>query len=173
MDRIPVVLGKNGSSKKYIEEMGNVGLVVDSTTGDVSVMQKENAILAAITGDVIRAIGRGFSPERATTLYGEDMQLAVISLREFAKPGSHRIGEMKGRIIGKSGKTRKVIEDLAGAYISVYGDTVSIIGNHVSLFTATEAIRMLLNGRKHRTVYEYLEKLKREEKYRNIADSFS
>ncbi|MCL4332219.1 MAG: RNA-processing protein [Candidatus Thermoplasmatota archaeon] len=172
IDRVPVLLGKNGETKKRIEEGGRVRLIVDSQNGEIHIFQNGDPILAALAPEVIRAVGRGFNPEKASMLYSEGMQLAVIPLREFAKAGSHRIVEIKGRIIGRSGRTRRTIEMLTDAHICVYGDTVSIIGNLTSLPFAMEAIRMIINGRKHRTVYQYLERFKREEKGRKIRESF-
>jgi ribosomal RNA assembly protein len=41
--------------------------------------------------------------------------------------------------------------------MSVYGNTVSLIGNSISLPIAKNAIEMLLHGSEHSTVYHYLE----------------
>ena len=172
MERVPVLVGKGGSTKKMIETNGGVSIRVDSQSGEVYVFQKNDPLQASIAPNVIRAIGRGFSAERAVALYENESQLAVIPLREFAKSGSHRIEEIKGRIIGKSGRTRNTIEELTDTYISIYGDSVSVIGDHSSLYCAVEAIRMLINGRKHRTVYQYLEKFRHDQKFRKMSESF-
>ena len=74
-------------------------------------------------------------------LFDENYQLIVMTLREYARKGSRRIGEIKGRIIGREGKTRKVIEDLTGTSVSIYGDTVSVIGDYISIKYSLEAIK--------------------------------
>ena len=76
----------------------------------------------------------------------------------------HYIGKNKalerirGVIIGKEGKTRKVIEKLTGVHLSIYGKTIAIIGSAESVAIAHEAIEMFLTGAKHSTVYRFLEK---------------
>ncbi len=171
-ERIPIMIGKEGQTKKVIEALGEVKLSVDSVDGNVSVDQRGDALKATLSISAVQAIARGFNPEIAKTLFDDYMQLIVVSLREFAKPGSRRIEELKGRIIGRDGKTRKVIEDLTSTRISVYGDTVSIIGDYVSIQYSREAIGMIIAGKKHRSVYQYLEKRVKEIKFRKIEETF-
>jgi ribosomal RNA assembly protein len=171
-DRIPVLIGTRGGTKKRIEKIGKSKLEVDSDSGIVQIFQYEDAVLSMLTANVVRAIGRGFNPEKAEMLYDPDMQLVIISLRDFAKPGSRRIEEIKGRIIGKAGKTRKIIEELSSSFISVYGDTVSVIADHVSLSYSVEAIQMIIQGKRQRTVYQYLEKKFRDIKFKKLEESF-
>ena len=64
---------------------------------------------------------------------------------------------MRGRLIGKNGKTRRIIEELTGCDMVVYGNTVALIGNSVSLPVAKHAVELLLGGSEHATVYHYLE----------------
>ncbi len=171
-DRVAVIIGKEGESKKQIESIGEVRLSIESETGDVTIMQKGDPLKANITSSAIQAIGRGFSPLNATLLFEDNYQLIVISLRDFAKPGSHRIEQIRARLIGTGGKTRRVVEELTSTHLSVYGDTVSIIGDYVAIEYAKEAINMLINGSKQRTVYTYLEKTARELRLKRIEESF-
>ncbi len=171
-DRVAVIIGKDGNSKKQIETLGEVRLSIESETGDVTIIQRGDPLKANITSSVIQAIGRGFSPSNATLLYEENYQLIVISLRDFAKPGSHRIEQIRARLIGTGGKTRRVVEELTSTQISVYGDTVALIGDYVAMEYAKEAINMLINGSKQRTAYTYLEKSARELRLKRIEESF-
>lgn len=172
VERVPVLIGRNGSTKKRIEKMGEVGLYIDSETGEVSVTQQGDALLASVTTGVVQAIGRGFSPEKAEYLFTDTYQLIVIPLRDFAKAGSNRISQVRGRVIGRGGRTREIIEELTSTHISVYGDTVSIIGDYLSINYSKEAIMKLINGSKHKTVYRYLEKLSKDLKYKKIEETF-
>ena len=172
VERVPVLIGRDGATKRKIEKLGKVKLEVDSETGEVRIMQNGDAILASVTTGVVQAIGRGFSPEKALYLYNDSFQLIVIPLREFAKAGSRRITQVRGRVIGREGKTRKIIEELTSTYVSVYGDTVSIIGDYLSINYTKEAIMKLVNGSKHKTVYKYLEGLSKEIRYKKIEESF-
>ncbi len=171
-DRIAVIIGKNGETKKQIEKMAGVSLSINSEIGDVSVKQKGDAVLAHQTLSVLQAIARGFSPEKATVLFNQDFYLNVISLRDYAKPGSRRMGEIRSRLIGTSGKTRRIIEDITSTALSIYGDTVSVIGDYVSIEYASSAVMMIISGRKHRTVYQYLERSSQELKFRRVEEGF-
>ncbi|MEM0155573.1 MAG: KH domain-containing protein [Thermoplasmataceae archaeon] len=171
-ERLPMIIGREGMTKRKLEKLGNVALNIDSAGGLVSVEQKNDALKANLTLSVVHAISRGFNPEVAFSIFDDYMQLIVISLRDFAKPGSRRIEEIRGRIIGRGGKTRRVIESLTSTHISVYGDTVSIIGDYVSIQYSREAISMIISGKKHRSVYQYLEKKAKEIKFKRIEESF-
>ncbi len=171
-ERIPVLIGKNGEAKKRLEELGKSRITVNSVTGDVYIQGMEDAILTRTTFEAVKAIGRGFSFEKSLDLFTPGMQLAVISLREFAKPKSHRLHEMKARLIGKNGRTREIMEELTETHICVYGDTVSVIGDLVPIQYAIHGIEMIVNGKKHRTVYQFLEKSTREIKTKRLEQSF-
>jgi ribosomal RNA assembly protein len=73
----------------------------------------------------------------------------------------------KGRIIGKGGRTRQIMHDMLDVEISIYGKTVSLIGKIENVQMAKEAINMILEGSRQKSVYAYLEKmhdkLKRQE----------
>ena len=107
--------------------------------------------------DVIKAIGRGFAPDKATRLFEDDEYLEVVDIKEFVGGRDNQLTRIRGRLIGEKGKTRSIIEDLTGVYMVVYGNTVGLIGNSISLPVAKHAIELILNGSEHATVYHYLE----------------
>ena len=72
------------------------------------------------------------------------------------------VRRMRARVIGTGGKTRRVIEELSEAELSIYGDTVAIIGDSMALDIAKTAVDMILNGSEHSAVYSYLEHTRRE-----------
>ena len=171
-ERIGVLIGPKGSVKELIERRLKVELDIDSKTGDVEITLNEDAedpSLLFRAKDVVRAIGRGFSPERAFKLLeDEDKVFEMIDLRDIFGRSQSNIKRVKGRVIGKDGKTRRIIEELTGALVSVYGDTVSIIGNIEQVETAREAIKMLIKGSQHRTVYKFLQRKRHELKKRRL-----
>ena len=173
-DRIGALVGKEGKTKSDIEEISGCTLDIDSTDGDILVLAGENTdpLKVNVTAEVVKAIGRGFSPERALFLYNDGFQLIVISLREFARKGSNRINEIKGRIIGRQGKTRQIVEDITDCFVCVYGDTVSLIGDYISMKYAIQALQMIIEGKKQRTVYTYLESKAKELKQERVAETF-
>lgn len=154
-ERIAVLLGPNGQTKREIEKKTRCKIEVDSKSGDVSI-EGEDAALALTATNVVRAIGRGFSPEHAYKLFDEDMYLEVIQLQDILGKNWKALQSKKGRIIGKEGMIRKKIEQDTRALISVYGKTVSIIGKPDAVERAVHAVNMLLKGAEHATVLNYL-----------------
>jgi len=171
-DRIGALIGPDGSAKASIEKKLSVELRIDSQSGDVEIMLMPTAQDPTVlfrAKEVITAIGRGFSPEHAFRLLEDDESvLEVIDLREIVGRAQSEMQRLKGRIIGKEGKTRRLIEELTEANISVYGHTVSIIGNVEQADVAKEAIQMLIRGSLHHTVYRFLHRKRREFKKKKM-----
>jgi|Deesub1362B_J571_1020462.scaffolds.fasta_scaffold00144_47 ribosomal RNA assembly protein len=165
-ERIGVLIGKKGETKKQIEERTKTRIEVDSESGEVwitSTKDTTDPLAVWKARDVVRAIGRGFSPERAFRLLEEGEVLEVIDLTDIIVGNEKRALErIRGRIIGRKGKTRELIEELSGTDISVYGKTVSIIGNPLQVEIAKTAIEKLARGSPHGTVYKYLERRKKD-----------
>jgi ribosomal RNA assembly protein len=170
-ERIGVLIGPGGSVKEQIEENLCVKLRVDSETGSVNLSLGEKAedpsqLFKA--KEIIVAIGRGLSPRRAFSLLEEGTVLKVIDLREILGKSESNIKRCKGRVIGKNGKTRRLIEQLTEAGISVYGHTITIVGDSQKAEVAENAVMMLLRGSQHRTVYQFLYRKRREIKKRKM-----
>ena len=90
--------------------------------------------------------------------------LHVIDLREFAGKSNANVERIKGRIIGNAGRARINMENLTSTHISVYGRTVSIIGNSNKLKLAVDAICAISSGGMHGAVYDKLESANRRTK---------
>ncbi|MEM0359121.1 MAG: KH domain-containing protein [Candidatus Hadarchaeales archaeon] len=160
-DRIGVAIGKKGSVKREIERRTGVKLLFDSEEGVVQIFRGEDPLSALKAREVLRAIGRGFSPEKAFSLLEEDHYLEVIELEDYG--GSEKaMTRLRGRVIGEEGKARRTIEELSGALVSVYGKTVALIGTPEELRRARRAVEMLLGGAEHSTVYRFLERMRAE-----------
>lgn len=171
-ERIGALIGPDGRVKERIEKELSVDLSISSKTGDVSISLNPTAQDPSVlfrAKEVITAIGRGFSPEHACRLLSEeDTVLEVIDLREIVGKSQSDHKRLKGRVIGKEGKTRRIIEELTEANISVYGHTISVIGDMDQAQVAREAIWMLIRGSQHRTVYKFLHKKRRELKKKKM-----
>lgn len=165
LERVGAVIGKEGDSKRLLEAELKVKLTVDSKEGLVS-LKSESADLGdpfAATR-VIEAIGRGFSPQRARRLLDEGTVLEVIDLRDYAGRSANSLERIRGRVIGLKGKSRRVIEELTHCYVSVYGRTVSVLGEASEAQLAAEAIRSLASGSQHKTVYNSLQRARTKRK---------
>ncbi|MDR0198632.1 MAG: KH domain-containing protein [Methanomassiliicoccaceae archaeon] len=156
-DRVGTVIGHNGETKRMLMSMTGVKIDIDGE-GEIMIHddKAKDPLKALQLMDVLKAIGRGFSPERAMRLFQDDEYLEVIDLKEFGSR-SNQMSRIRGRIIGHDGRTRGLIEYLAGVSMSIFGNTVAIIGSSAGLPVAKHAIEMLLNGSEHSTVYRYLE----------------
>ncbi|MBS7645524.1 MAG: KH domain-containing protein [Candidatus Bathyarchaeia archaeon] len=163
-ERVGVLIGRGGRVKEHIEESLRVNLKVDGSLGAVEVEGSDsNPMSVWRARDVVLAIGRGFPPEKAFKLLSSDEYLLdVMDLRSILGRSENAIRRVKGRIIGREGKTRRIIEEVAGVDISVYGHTVSIIGLYENIVIARDAIKMLIEGKTHATVYRFLSERRRE-----------
>src|SRR5919108_1000970 len=115
--------------------------------------------------EVITAISRGFSPERAYRLFeDEEILFQQMDLHDYAGRSPNALERIKGRIIGEGGKARRMIEELSGAYVSVYGHMVGFIGEFKEVKLATDAIVLLAKGSMHKSVYNMLQDARRRDK---------
>ncbi|MEM2818698.1 MAG: RNA-processing protein, partial [Nitrososphaerota archaeon] len=117
----------------------------------------------------VEAIGRGFSPERAFRLFSENAILSIINIDDFVKRTRNNLVRVKARLIGQEGKTRRIIEETTDTYLSIYGDTVAIIGeDEEDVRTAEEAVISIINGAPHSSVYKFLNNYARMRKTRIV-----
>ncbi|HEY7227873.1 MAG TPA: KH domain-containing protein [Nitrososphaeraceae archaeon] len=169
-ERIPVVIGIKGKTKIKICKMCNVRIEIESKTGQITISSTtknfdEYGALKA--RDIINAISNGFSPERAFRILDDESLFQVLDLRNFTT-STNSTNRIKGRIIGEKGKARKNLEELTNTFISIYGHTISLIGNYEETKLAIDALMLLINGRSHKTVYEMLYQAKRKSKIEKL-----
>lgn len=170
-DRVAVLIGKGGKTKRRIEKETSCEIDVESKEGEVTITGEDGVKLYSAQ-HIIKAIARGFNPKHALRLQKHDYVFEIIDLYDYHEKKNHH-ERMKGRVIGKGGKSRKVIEELADCQISVYGKTISIIAAAETAGIAKRAIEMLLEGANHSTVFTFLEKKRREQKIASLMGSKS
>jgi ribosomal RNA assembly protein len=168
-DRIAVLIGKSGKTRKMIEEACEGDLSIDSQTGDVSISWKgePDPIRRMKVPDVISAIGRGFSPQRAVQLLEDNVFLRMYDIREWVGRQPNQTRRMRSRLIGTNGRIRTLIEEMSRCEIAVYGSTVAVLGDNDGLSLATPAIEGILGGSEHSTVLFGLEQDKRRQRLRS------
>ena len=159
-ERVGVLIGKEGQTKKEIEEATKSNLDI-SKEGDVTITG-EDGLLLYTANDIVKAIARGFNPKIALLLLKTDYAFEIIDMKDVAGKSKNTLQRLKGRVIGKGGKAREEIERLTDTNISVYGKTIGIIGEQQQVTISREAVAMLLTGSMHKTVFQYLEKKKKE-----------
>jgi len=171
-ERIGVLVGPNGRVKEEIQKRLPVELEINGETGDISISLNKDATDPSLlfkARDVVAAIGRGFAPERAFRLIDfEDNMLMIIDLRDIFGRSESDITRVKGRIIGKEGKTRQIIEEMTETQVSIYGHTIALIGDVEQIEVAREAINLFIKGSQHTTVYKYLQRKRHELKKKKL-----
>ena len=165
-ERVGVAIGPDGGVKREIERRTGTKLTFDSESGEVIIEPGEDPLGLLLAKNVLNAIARGFSAERAFLLFNEEKYLEVIDIEDSVGRSDKALVRFKGRVIGEGGKARRVIEETTGVCMSVYGKTVALIGLPEHLAVAREAIQMLLSGSPHSAVYAFLERKRREAKKR-------
>lgn len=165
-DRIAVLIGRKGVTRRALEKATNSTLHIDSNSGDVSVVWDEefDPILRMKLPDVIRAIGRGMNPDRALQLLKDDHHLILYDMREYVGKSPNQQRRIRSRLIGRNGRIRELIEEHSGSEIAIYGSTVVIIGDEESLPLAGQAIERLLQGAEHSSVLKHLETQRRKKR---------
>lgn len=169
--RIGSLIGKNGDVKKAIEDATATYLDINSDDGvvDISPRKDMKDPLGVWNANlIVKAIARGFNPEIAMKLIDDDVYLEVISLPSLVGKSKNSLARYKGRIIGKDGKTREIIMEMAEVDMVIYGKTVSFIGGMENILIAKEAIKMIINGSRHKSVYSFLEQKQHELKLKEF-----
>jgi ribosomal RNA assembly protein len=161
-DRVAVIIGSKGETRKKIQESGRVTLWIDSKENLVRIIS-DDAYQVYLVKKVIKAIGRGFNPEKALRILEEGYDFELVDMRDFGAKEKKDLYRLRGRVIGEKGATREYLEKLSGCQISIYGKTVAIIGPGESTQIVRQAIEMILKGAKQGRAYAFVkEKLKVE-----------
>lgn len=172
-ERVGVLIGKDGTTKEHVENMTSIKLDIDSETGSITIIpteEMEDPLAVWKARYIVKAIGRGFSPETALKLLDDEFILEIINLPDFVGKSKKAILRQKGRIIGREGRTKEIIHEMTGVEISVYGKTVALIGDMERIQIAKEAVQMILDGVRHKSVYSFLEKKKNELKRKEFEN---
>ena len=200
-DRLAVVIGKNGITKRKIQYLTHCVIEIDSTTGDYTIHPQEGEMEGSselekiheeldipidihkifkespnfgiwTAKKVIEAINMGFKPEKAFQLINQDFIFEVISLEDTSGSSQKIIKRVKGRIIGENGSMRQSIEKYSTAYVSIYENSVGFIADFDSLKIAQKAVDMIIEGLPHKTVLSFLQKRHQERKEKEFHETW-
>ena len=159
MNRIAVLIGKGGQTRKMLEEASGAKLDIDSRTGEVMAVWEEepDPVVRMKLHDVILAIGRGLAPSRAVQLIRDDIFLRMYDIREWVGRQPNQTRRMRSRLIGRNGRIRSLIEEISNCEMAIHGSTVLMIGDQDGITLAAPAIEGILSGSEHSTVLHGLE----------------
>jgi ribosomal RNA assembly protein len=108
-----------------------------------------------IAEKVIDAINFGFSVQAALTIM-EDHTFEILNIKDFTTKKD--LEKVRGRIIGKQGKSFGTLNQLTKCEFKIKDNKVGIIGDYENIENAIEAIKSISMGTKHSHVYAMLEK---------------
>uniref|UniRef100_A0A7C1T0W2 RNA-processing protein n=1 Tax=Thermofilum pendens TaxID=2269 RepID=A0A7C1T0W2_THEPE len=157
--RLGVVIGRDGSNKRKLEEAFNVELSVDSEKAVVTIRPREGGTpyMVLKARRALEAISLGFSVDDALLLADDAYDLQVIDLSEVSRNWED-LRRIKARIIGTEGRFKKTLEEQTGVRVVVGDKYVGIIGDYEQLRVAREALMRLIRGQAHQSVLKYLER---------------
>lgn len=115
-----------------------------------------------IAGIVLDAMNFGFSSKKAILLADENMIFRKISIKDFTRKKNLQV--VRARFIGKNGKTKKTIENVANCEIFIKNNEAGIIGRAESIDEIMTAVTNLIKGTKQANTYRFLERVNKKKK---------
>jgi len=151
--RVGALIGKDGETKDEFEDLTDTDLTIEDNVARI-----EGDTLDEMDGQkIVKAIGRGFNPEKAFDIIERDYTFNYLDINRFADTENDK-ERLKGRVIGRDGETRTHIEKMTETHICVFGKTIGFVGHPQNIQVARETVKQLLNGSSHSSAYNYLEK---------------
>ncbi|MDY6769327.1 MAG: KH domain-containing protein, partial [Candidatus Nanohaloarchaea archaeon] len=104
-ERVSVLIGEDGETLQEIQDLTGTDIDLDGVEVEIDgdPMEEIRAF------NIVKAIGRGFDPDRALRLLEDNADLCVMDVTGFAPTDSAK-ERLKGRVIGRDGETREKIE---------------------------------------------------------------
>lgn len=142
--------------KKLIKKVENLCNCKIEMADDELIQINGEAVAEFSARNIIYAFGRGFDIDVACKLINNDYYFTSIDLEQIF--GSEkRVQQIRARVIGENGRTKKYIESVSLANISIYGKTISFIGTITEVNEAEVAVNTLIEGGTHRVAYSRME----------------
>lgn len=151
-----IYLNKTGEVRNNKEELERKMNVKMTIVGKKLTIEGE-ALAEYEAGIVIDAITFGFSAKKALLLTEADNIFRKIHIKHFTR--RKNMDEVRARLIGTEGKTRRTLEEVGDCEIIIGEKEVGIIGSAENIDRATTGITNLIKGSKQANVYRYLERV--------------
>ncbi|MEM0107170.1 MAG: hypothetical protein QXD11_01330 [Candidatus Micrarchaeaceae archaeon] len=161
------LLLKKAELKNKIESVSKCKLYINKENIRVESISK-NTYDEYVCKNILVAFGHGFNVNDACLLSKEEYYYIYINLEDYTS-NEKRIQQIKGRVIGNQGKAKKHIEEFTSAKLSVYGNTIGIIGKLEGLTEAEVAVKALIVGETHKHAYIKMEACHKKNKELEIV----
>lgn len=153
-NKIGVIVGKNGATKKEIEKLLKCKIKIFKE-GFVKIEAKDPVNLLKAKS-IIFGMSRGFSLEEVECLTDDDYALEIIHLVDILGKDERALKRYRSRVIGENGRVKEKIEQMTNVKIAVSGKTIVIVGKYDDVEKAKKAIGMILQGSMIKTALSYL-----------------
>ncbi len=107
------------------------------------------------------AMNFGFSVDKSLLLCKEDFVFRKVKIKSHTR---RKLKDIRARLIGTHGKTRKTMTEISGCEIIIGESEVGIIGEVEEVENVERAVIHLIEGAKQGNMYKYLERMNRERK---------
>jgi len=107
---------------------------------------------------VIDALNFGFPFSVAILIKKEDLILEIINIKDYTKRKD--LDRIRARIIGKEGKTLKILTQLTNCHFELKDNEVGIVGPPEEIKNGQESIISIIRGAKQSNVYNFAKRKK-------------
>jgi ribosomal RNA assembly protein len=152
-----------GRNKKMLEK--KLGVTIKTFQGKVMIEGSAEDIYDA--EQVFQALDFGFSLQRALLLKEEDFVFQKVHIHEHTK---RNLVDVKARLIGTKGKTKRVLSQLSDCEIMIKEGEVGVIGYVEDVEDTVVAIINIIKGSKQSNMYKFLEKRGKQKKDDFVPD---
>jgi ribosomal RNA assembly protein len=111
-----------------------------------------------LTEKILEALNFGFPFLVALLIKEENYEFEILNIKDYTNRKDFKI--IRGRLIGKQGKSFKTISSLTNCYFELKDNRIGIIGRAELIKNAQDAIIGIIQGSKHSNIYKKLEKNK-------------
>lgn len=109
-----------------------------------------------IAEKIVDALDFGFPFSSAMAIKQDNFHFEILDIRDYTTRKD--LKTVRGRIIGKDGKTLKTLTALSNCFFEIKENKIGLIGPAECIKTARESIISLIRGSKQANVYRVLEK---------------
>jgi ribosomal RNA assembly protein len=149
-------IGKIKKNKKELEKSLNVKLSIKGREVTIEAEKDGDGLHEFIAERVIEALNIGFSVPCALQLRDEEYVFEKFNIKDISI--KHSMKEVRARVIGTKGRTKRIMETLSDCNIVIHDNDVGIIGHAEDIDETRTALNSLVRGSKPSNVYSFLEK---------------
>lgn len=137
---------------------------LSTLTIDLRIKKEFDPIFLERGGQFLQSILMGFPILQSVRILDEEIQIIKYKLEDVRKMNPNTMSRAIGRIVGKNGTTKKLIEECSNSLLIISDNCITLFGTHKDIKMAKESIRRLVAGKSVGSVHKNLKKLKAKEK---------